>query len=373
MTARNHPSTTSRHHEIVERGYVVTSSNDRLSEALSDLVPQKYRGTDRYLDIVQWNLEYFGADKSVAKDAHRFGIVVDTLAALNADLFVLQEIAGPSNDGRYPGALDAVAEELTRRGAGHYVVYYTRAGGEQRVAMMWDRDWLRAKTEVEELFPRGTHTFGSPPKDAFAGRTPLYGYFAARIPSDAARREGPRPRELDFQVLGVHLKAMEDGYPQRKASASVLSSWLRNDAPRTDADVLVIGDFNAPPSDQRSWGPFYELEDHGNAAFRSINDESDFSYLWMRNKGSDLVSRIDLAVVSLSAVAQAQTLAQPILWRPIEETLAQAGDLTSSRVRAVMRDIKENLSDHLPVVSRFYFEPPARGIPAASGASRRPV
>ena len=53
------------------------------------------------------------------------------------------------------GALDVVAQTLTQRDAGAYVVDYTHAGGQQRVAMMWDTDVLKARTEVEQLLPLG--------------------------------------------------------------------------------------------------------------------------------------------------------------------------------------------------------------------------
>ena len=54
---------------------------------------------------------------------------------MNAAVFVFQGVAGPSKDGRYPGLLDSIAADLAAKGAGDYVVYYTEAGGEQRVAM----------------------------------------------------------------------------------------------------------------------------------------------------------------------------------------------------------------------------------------------
>jgi hypothetical protein len=358
MTKSRARAAAGRRSPVSSRANVTTSDNDNLSDALSDLVPEEYRGTDEFLDVVQWNIEWFGAQKSVAKDRRRLGLIVDTLEALNADLFVFQEIAGPPRDGRYPGALDVVAEELTNRGAGHYVVFYTRAGGEQRVAMMWDRDWLRAKNDVDDLFERGTHKFGDPPVDAFAGRTPLYGQFTARIPVEDVEEDDPYeggPDKFEFQTLGVHLKAMGDGHPQRRHSAEVLTKWLVHEAPLVGSDVMIMGDFNAPPSDATSWAPFHSLEESGKAAFRSINDESDFSYLWLRNQTSQFLSRIDLNVVTMSTVQRAETLARAIRWRPIQETLAQAGDLKSKEVRAVLREIKENLSDHLPCVSRFYF------------------
>jgi endonuclease/exonuclease/phosphatase family metal-dependent hydrolase len=350
---------------IEARDSVVTASNDRLSAALKDLVPDEHKGTDKYLDVVQWNIEWFGAEKSVAKDRQRLDLVIDTLESLNADLFVFQEIAGPSADGRYPGALDVVAEELTKRGAGHYVVFYTQAGGEQRVAMMWDRDWLRAKGDVTDLFPRGTHMMPAArnerPRDAFAGRTPLYGHFTARVPS-ASTDLGTSAEHFEFQVLGVHLKAMGDGHPQRLRSSEVLVEWYEKEAQAVDGDILIMGDFNAPPSEKSSFKPFWDLEDAGQAGFRKLNDESDFSYMWLRNQTDKFVSRIDLTVASLSAQKRAETLAKPIRWKPIEETLAQAGNLKDAKVREVLQAIKENLSDHLPCVSRFYFGPAAPGM-----------
>jgi len=161
--------------------------------------------------VVQWNIEWFGAAKSQEKDRKRRELVLRILQTLNADLFIFQEIAGPSADGRRQGVLDDIASDLTSNGAGDYAVDYTQAGGEQRVAMMWDRDWIRSKDEVTDLFPRGTHQMPDG-KDAFAGRTPLFGYFTARVPvaeePNIEERQGSGSEKFDFQVLGVHLKAI---------------------------------------------------------------------------------------------------------------------------------------------------------------------
>ena len=337
---------------------VVAAENDHLSAALADLVPEQHRGTDRYLDVVQWNIEWFGARKSEAKDKVRKGLIYQILAALNADLFVFQEVAGPSADGRYPGALDDIAEALTESGAGNYAVYYTAAGGEQRVAMMYDRDWVRAKTDVAELFERGTHRTPDG-KDAFAGRTPLYGYFTARsVGAPNPGGEGvTRGAKFDFQALGVHLKAMGDGGPQRLASAKVLAQWLKEEAQMVDGDAMVLGDWNAGPEDD-CWAPLHALEEGPDAQvkFRSINDPSDFSYLWLANRQDKYVSHIDLTAMTLSSAQQAVGRpASVIRWKPIEEVIARAGDLTATEVRRVMQSLKEQVSDHLPTVSRFYY------------------
>jgi endonuclease/exonuclease/phosphatase family metal-dependent hydrolase len=231
---------------FMARQMVRAELNDNLSRSFAGMVPQEYRDTDQYLNIVQWNIEWFGAQKSKDKDKRRVEVVTDILEAFNADLFVFQEVAGPSQDGRYPGVFDSIATELGTRGAGDYVVYYTKAGGEQRVAMMWDRDFIRSKTDVTDLFPRGTHKTPDG-KDAFATRTPLHGLFEARV-GEAGR--------FDFQALGVHLKAMEDGKGQRESSAKVLAEWMI--ASRTETENFQALALRISMTNQTS--PIYGLQ-----------------------------------------------------------------------------------------------------------------
>ena len=320
--------------------------NDNLSRAFTHLVPECYHDTEQFLNIVQWNIEWFGARKSQAKDQRRVEVVTDILAAFNADLFVFQEVAGPSRDGRYPGVLDGIADELTRQGVGDYVVYYSAAGGEQRVAMMWDRDYLRAKTEAVDLFERGHHKKPGQ-KDPFAGRTPLHCHFEADV-GEAGR--------FDFQTVGVHLKAMADGATQRQESAEVLADWMSTSASEVDADILVLGDWNSPP-DAPEWAVIRELDQ---VAFEDINDSSDFSYLWLANSTNRFLSRIDLTAMSLASETQLPvTRAKAVKWTPIEEALARAGNLGDSQVRAVLREVKDSISDHLPTITQFYFKTPA--------------
>jgi hypothetical protein len=344
--------------EIGRRNGVITSDNDTFAAGMSDIVPAEFRDSDRYLNVVQWNLEWFGATKSAAKDKQRRALVVDILRSLNADLFVFQEIAGPTTDGRRPGALDSIAEELTAMGVGEYVVDYTKAGGEQRVAMMWDREWLRAKDEVAELFPKGQYQTGDQ-KDPFAGRTPLYGYFTARVPDDGSDSPGSSDK-FEFQALGVHLKAMGDGAPQRRKSAEVLADWMTKEAPKIDADVMILGDWNAPPDDKASWKPFHDMERAGKVKFQEINDPSDFSYLWLANTTSRFVSRIDLTAMSAASMEKVtDVVAKTVRWKPIEDALRDSGSLTAPRVREIMKELKETISDHLPTATRFFFKPPA--------------
>ena len=329
------------------------AANDHLSRAFSgsNLVPEEHRGTDRYLDIVQWNLEWFGASKSRARDEKRYQLIFEILEALNADLFVFQEVVGRSAG--QPGSLDPIAEALTAANAGDYRVEYSTAGGEQRVAMMWDRDYVRAKIVPEDLFERGKYRTDDG-KDAFATRVPLYAYHAVR--EDAVEPRGGT-RTFDFQILGVHLKAMAEGHAQRVRSAEVLAEWLTKESPRVDADAVILGDWNAPPDDA-CWKPFHDLEAAagGEVKFREINDPSDYSYLWLRNRTDQFLSRIDLTAMTLSSFDQVQGKAsQVVRWQPIVETLARSGGWKSRDAVRMLKQVKEEVSDHLPVITRFYW------------------
>jgi mRNA deadenylase 3'-5' endonuclease subunit Ccr4 len=142
----------------------IPPDNDHLSRAFEDLVPKEYKGTDRFLDVISWNIRWFNAG-----NRERVRKVVDVLNALNADIIVLQEIEENS--------LDLVAEKLRNGGAGDYKVKYGTTGGDQRVSMMYDLDWIRAKDDINELFGKRS-VLTADGKDAFP-RLPLCGYFTS--------------------------------------------------------------------------------------------------------------------------------------------------------------------------------------------------
>jgi len=124
--------------------------NDNLSNAFDrlGLVPPKYRGTDQLLDIVTWNIRFFHD-----QDRDRVKRIVNVLSELNADIIVLEEIKDQS--------LEVVAQELNRIEAGYYETAYGTTGGDQRVAIMYDLDWIRAKDDIHELFGKEKVMVGS--------------------------------------------------------------------------------------------------------------------------------------------------------------------------------------------------------------------
>jgi endonuclease/exonuclease/phosphatase family metal-dependent hydrolase len=308
-------------------------SNDNISRAfdVTGLVPERLRGTDEFLDIVTWNIRYFHH-----YDSNRVERISDILSALNADIIVLQEILD--------GSLEPVAERLAALGAGHYQVQYGTTGGNQRVALMWDLDWVRTKDDIKELVNK-KEVLASDGKDAFP-RLPLWANFTS-----ISELEGSDP--FDFQIVGIHLKSQRGGGgPQRKAAGNWLAKWLKGDAQSVDSDVIIIGDWNEEPN-ASSWASLSKLEKEDTVRFRSINSKSHISHLYYKNK-SHIGSRLDLAAVSVAAYDEVAGDPEVVRWASLDNFLDTQPK--AKEIKNFLKQIRYDISDHMPVITRFYFE-----------------
>ncbi len=305
--------------------------NDNISKTfdLLGMIPAGLRGSDEFLDVVTWNLRWFHH-----KEAQRVERVAEILSVLNADIMVFEEIAD--------GSLEPIAEYLDRRGAGYYSTAYGTTGGQQRVGFMWDLEWIRSKDEAVELF--GRKQVMASGKDAFP-RLPFWGYFTGLAQSASGAL-------FDFQLVGLHLKSqMGGGASQRKAAAKALAAWMTGAASGADADIILMGDFNKTP-DSQDWAPFHDLEDAKKVAFQKINDNSDFSHLYYTNK-ANIGSRLDLVLMSSSAKLATAADPRAVRWTALSDFLDEQH--SAAELKSYISEIKTTVSDHLPVITRFYF------------------
>ena len=247
------------------------SSNDRISKYLDDFVPDEHQGDDRFLDIITWNIKFFNV-----RDRRRVEVVTRIVQELNADIFVLQEIEA--------GSLDEIAQTLNESGTGLYKVVYGQTGRDIRVTFMYDMEWVKATTQIEELFrEQPIIPVGSTTKEVFP-RLPLHAKFVAY------RENVP----FDFHLVGVHLKSQRGpnrSVSQRAAAARFLANWLLNET--TDEDVIIAGDWNAS-ADKPEWEPFQELEEQERVYFEAWNPGNEGSYL----AASGSRTRLDFIVVT---------------------------------------------------------------------------
>ena len=152
---------------------------------------------------------------------------------------------------------------------------------------------------------------------------------------------------FDFNLVGVHLKSQRGGgQEQRTAAAERLAEWIQDEA--TDEDVIIAGDWNAPP-DRPEWETLREMEAKKDIKFISFNKSEETvepSYLSVGNRRS----RLDLIVVSSSVPeADIQQTAAVVNWN----VLLEKG--SSAQTKATLESLIENISDHLPILARFYF------------------
>jgi endonuclease/exonuclease/phosphatase family metal-dependent hydrolase len=304
-------------------------ANDNISKFLGDLVPKELESNDRFLDLISWNIKFFNP-----RDPERVDLINSIMQELNADIFVLQEIED--------GALDDVVLDLNDSGAGLYKVVYGTTGGDIRVAIMYDMEWVKAKTDIKELFPeKPTIMVGRETKEIFP-RLPLEAQFMASNPSFDENRA------FDFHLVGVHLKSQRGprrSVEQRTAAAQRLAAWMMTET--LDEDVIIMGDWNAAPN-LEEWQVFRDLEARGEVDFQNWNPANEGSFLTLSGRQS----RLDFIVISsdVKGTKDIQDQSKVISWTALE------GE--GSMNRDLLKSVIDTISDHLPVVTRFFFTEP---------------
>lgn len=304
--------------------------NDKISQLLADtdMIPKNLEGNDKFIDVVTWNIKYFNN-----KSPQRVELITNILAELNADIIVFQEI--------YEGALDPVCNKLAERNAGYYHVEYGKTGGQQRVAIMWDLDWIRAKDEITEL--AGSEQVkvrvNGKMKKAFP-RGPLHGYYTG------IRRDTDN---FDFHLIGLHLKSkLGGGGEQRTAAAQWLSDWIKTGA--IDEDIIITGDWN-DTTDSDNWQAIRELEASEDVTFSAINDTTEVSHLYYKNR-NNIGSKIDLVMLSDDSEENMAKAPETIHWKNLTKAIET---YRPGQLKSYIGELKNTISDHMPVISRFYW------------------
>lgn len=297
--------------------------NDNISAFLLDLVPGHLDGTDRYLDVITWNIRYFNF-----RDPERVEVMTRILQEINADVFVFQEVENSS--------LNESAQNLIRSGAGLYAAEYGTTGGRNRMAFLIDTEWVRNTTELAELFT-GEPTLIPETSKCFFPRLPLAGDFIVRSSGGS----------FNLDIVGIHLKSSrtsahaDAGVEQRRLAATRLSRWLRNET--SGQDIVVTGDWNAT-QDAAEWDSLRDVEHSGALHLGAWSDHDELSHVIQRR-----TSHIDSIVVSpggpeAPVTTEVEGLKTTVLgWR--DEMLS----------KTLIRQLHDKVSSDLPVLCRLVF------------------
>ncbi|MEE8113636.1 MAG: response regulator [Nitrososphaerales archaeon] len=161
---------------------------------------------------------------------------------------------------------------------------------------------------------------------------------------EATRRIRSNQETKDIPILVVTALTKE--------AAEALHNWLEQESAAVDADVSLLGDWNAPPDDT-AWKPLDELEQQGKAKFQSINDKTNISHLMYKNM-QDIGSRLDLGAISMAAFDELYKPPAPVQWKSLDKLLAT--NSKAKQIRNYIKQVREKISDHLLVVVRFYID-----------------
>ncbi len=265
-------------------------------EPRTDLVPSV--GTDDTFEIATWNVENF------PKRASTPSVLADLIASLDLDVLVLQEVQ------------DSEAfTELVDRLPGHDGILSSHAYGDgtyQKVGFVY-RSKMVSLEGAFLLFRESGYEFPRPP-----------------LKVDVTVDTGGG--QLAFTAIGVHLKAGFGGEDRlrRTLAVEILEEHVRQNVEGAgNPNIIVIGDFNDTLRDgQEVFAPFASTGQYS-IRTESATDDDEFSFVPTRV----ILDHIVTSTSFDAATAQATTIIP--------------------RLDLQLADYEGQVSDHLPVITRF--------------------
>ena len=308
-------------------------------DSLPEPIAIPAQGTASTLDVVTWNLLYFGSANAGPDDEKlQMARVRDVIKGTDADLWSVQEVT--SNDtfnqllSHLPGYAGLLANDSI---VTHGSDFYT--GGEQKVGIIYKSAIVSVTSAQLVLTELNT---------AFAGRPPL----EVRI------RLTLGGTTQDAVVLSLHAKASDDtaSYNKRAAAAVGLKAYV--DSVLADDLVLIPGDWNDDVDE-------------------SITEGRDTPYRMFVDDAPDWVfPTAELSEAGARSHLRHDEVIDHILGSGEAMAHYEAESALAYRVDEYIAFYLETVSDHIPVLVRF--QPPGghrtaggRGWPGASPRRRR--
>ena len=285
-------------------------------DSLPEPIAIPMQGTASTLDVVTWNLLYFGSSGAGPTDEKlQMARIRDVIKGTDADLWSVQEVTSRETFDELLSHLPGYAGLLSNDSSvTHGSDFYT--GGEQKVGIIYKSAMVSVTSAQLVLTELNT---------AFAGRPPLE--VRIRVTQGGTTR--------DAVVLSLHAKASSDtaSYNKRAAAAVGLKAYV--DSALADDLVLIPGDWNDDVDESITEGrdtPYRMfVDDMPEWVFPTaeLSAEGATSHL----RFTDMIDHI---------------LASNELMERYEEESALA-----YRVDEYITDYLETVSDHIPVLVRF--------------------
>jgi len=261
-------------------------------------------GSAETLEIGTWNIEHYPKASGNSRT-----MVSKILNQLDIDLMAVEEINGEA----------AFRDLLTAMPKFDGVV--SDKGGSQNVGFIYRKSDFTLITS-EEIFPYENKAFPRPP---------------LMVRLRPAQRAG-----ADIVAIAVHLKAFGDTENQaRRSDANILlERYVAELKAREPAlQIVILGDFNQPilmDSEREVFNPWFKKPESYTVTTDILVQQGDYSYF------SGLYSLIDHIITTSDF-----HLSEP----------------TIVKLQNIVPNYEAHASDHLPVIARQTFAPPA-AVPA---------
>lgn len=196
--------------------------------------------TDETLEVVTWNLEFFPLEDQVTIDE-----VEEVIEALKPDVVALQEINQTSKFQELDNALE------------NYSGFFKDVSGSLELAYLFRNSTISNIADLSTPLPADSYSFPRPP---------------VFVSLDFNNER--------FTLINLHLKCCGgSGNKERRTAASnQLKSYI--DAELSDANVIVLGDFNESLVGHGSGSFSNFIMDSGNYQFADYDVSLDSSSQW---------------------------------------------------------------------------------------------
>jgi endonuclease/exonuclease/phosphatase family metal-dependent hydrolase len=314
-----------------------SQDNESENSSLFNIVNATNYNNNDQIEVVTWNVKLF---PSPDEGENSSNYVKSLLEKWNADVYLLQEINSESS-------LIAMVNSMS-----DYSYVVDDESGNLGFALVYKNEFITFNSK-NELW---SDTPNSDDGDADYNNNASY-QFADRPPMENYLTWSNGTKTLDFYLIGVHYKCCGDGVynvnntkdetTRRHHSSLLLTDYIISS--RSNDNVILVGDFNNVGSQSiinPTLSPFTDKNNFSSAASFRLTDLSILEgpaggYSWQGWTSPYSPAHLDHIIIN-----------QPMFQFDTNSTISVIS--TPSETGLIGTNVSNTISDHQPVIYRFY-------------------
>lgn len=301
--------------------------------------------TNSTLEVVNWNIEWFGASGNGPTDKTQQAANVKTIFNnLNADIYGLQEVVDTAlfRNNVLPAGYNVIFSDF-----GSYADHKNHSGyaTAQKLAFMYRTDIVKPVATygiLRDTYYPGNLTnsdTGSPYKNWSSGRFPFL--MEAKVNINNV--------EETIYFIDLHAKAntgdvaaQNDSYDRRKGGALQLKQWI--DANLADKKVIILGDFNDVLNPDKTIAP------------KPAGTGTSYSDFTLDNTNYFPVT-LPLSLAGKRSTAGFPTVIDNVIVnKDLNDIYLENSAEVLDNVTQIVTSYSSTTTDHYPVQTRYFFK-----------------